>query len=139
MDLIGSKTEANLKAALWGEAKAYIEYCLFAEKALQEGYPQLAHIYEEMARIEKDHYLKVLNVLQGGLPETIDGLERSAESEEYEWKNLYRKFTMDAEEEGFDDIAEMFYNIAVDEHDHEAIFRKFLTSMPRHLPRDTED
>ena len=46
MKLEGSKTEANLIAALAGESQASVKYQLYAEKARQDGYEEMAQIFE---------------------------------------------------------------------------------------------
>ena len=55
MKLEGSKTEANLIAALAGESQASVKYQLYAEKARQDGYEEMAQIFETTARNEKAH------------------------------------------------------------------------------------
>lgn len=50
MKLEGSKTEANLIAALAGESQASVKYQLYAEKARQDGYEEMAQIFETTAR-----------------------------------------------------------------------------------------
>ena len=46
-DLKGTKTEANLKAALAGESEARNKYTWFASRARKDGYVQIANIFEE--------------------------------------------------------------------------------------------
>ena len=58
MDLKGTKTEANLKAAFAGESQARNKYTFFASKAKKEGYEQIASIFEETANNEKEHAIR---------------------------------------------------------------------------------
>ena len=53
MDLKGTKTEANLKAAFAGESQARNKYTYFASVAKKEGYEQIAAIFLETAENEK--------------------------------------------------------------------------------------
>ncbi|MBQ6531149.1 MAG: rubrerythrin family protein, partial [Clostridia bacterium] len=55
MELKGSNTEANLKAAFSGESEARNKYTYFASKAKKDGYVQIAQIFEETAANEKEH------------------------------------------------------------------------------------
>ena len=58
MKLEGSKTEANLIAALAGESQASVKYQLypsFAKTAKEEGFTEIAKKMELIASIEKDH------------------------------------------------------------------------------------
>ena len=69
MELKGSKTEQNLMTAFAGESQARNKYTYFASKAKKEGYEQIASLFEEVAKIEKEHeerYLKLLNNVKDG-------------------------------------------------------------------------
>ena len=65
---IGS-TEENLKDAASGEHYEWTDmYATFAKEAREEGFDHIAFLFEEVAKIEKEHeerYLKLLNNLQG--------------------------------------------------------------------------
>ena len=53
MKLEGSKTEANLIAALAGESQASVKYQLYAEKARQDGYEEMAQILKPLPATRK--------------------------------------------------------------------------------------
>ena len=55
MELKGSRTEANLKAAFSGESEARNKYTYFASVAKKEGYEQIAAIFLETAENENEH------------------------------------------------------------------------------------
>lgn len=85
MDLKGTKTEANLKAAFAGESQARNKYTFFASKAKKEGYEQIASIFEETANNEKEHAKMWFKLLNGGdIKSTTDNLEDAASGENYE-------------------------------------------------------
>ena len=46
MELKGSRTEQNLMAAFSGESMARNKYLFFADKARQEGHPEVAELFE---------------------------------------------------------------------------------------------
>ena len=46
MDFKGSKTEKNLLAAFAGESQANTKYRIFANKAREEGFEEMAAIFE---------------------------------------------------------------------------------------------
>ena len=52
MELKGSRTESNLKAAFAGESEARNKYTYFASVAKKEGYEQIAAIFLETAENE---------------------------------------------------------------------------------------
>ena len=55
MDLKGSKTEDNLKAAFAGESQANRRYLYFAAKADVEGYNDVAAVFRSTAEGETGH------------------------------------------------------------------------------------
>ena len=101
MELKGSKTEANLRAAFAGESEARNKYTYYASKARKEGYNQIAALFEETAANEKEH-AKLWFKLFHGIGSTAENLADAAAGENYEWTDMYAKFAKEAREEGFD-------------------------------------
>ncbi len=129
MDLKGTKTEANLKAAFAGESLARNKYTYFASKAKKDGYVQIASIFEETANNEKEHAKMWYKLLNGGISSTIDNLKDAAEGENFEWTDMYAGFAKDAREEGFEEIAKLFEGVAAIEKEHEERYRKLLANI----------
>lgn len=129
MELKGSKTEKNLKAAFAGESQARNMYSYFAEHARKEGYNQIAEIFEETAQNEQEHAKIWFNLLQEKDLNTIENLKNAAKGENYEWTEMYVKFAQDAEAEGFSKIAALFKAIAKIEKDHEERYKKLLENV----------
>ena len=125
MELKGSKTEANLKAAFAGESQARNKYTYFASKAKKEGYEQIAAIFEETANNEKEHAKMWFKEL-GGIGTTAENLKAAAEGENYEWTDMYDEFAKTAKEEGFDRIAYLFEAVGKIEKEHEERYKKLL-------------
>jgi len=48
-------TRSNLKEAFAGESQAYMKYTIFADKAEQEGYPEVARLFRAIAYAERVH------------------------------------------------------------------------------------
>ena len=79
MELKGSKTEDNLKAAFAGESQANRRYLYFAQKADVEGHNDVATVFRSTAEVkrmnirsctpvcQKLHVMRVLMKLQIGL------------------------------------------------------------------------
>ena len=61
MKLEGSKTEANLIAALAGESQASVKYQLYAEKARQDGYEEMAQILKPLPEMKKRMHSNCMN------------------------------------------------------------------------------
>ncbi len=130
MELKGSKTEQNLLAAFAGEAQAHTKYQYYASKAKKDGFVQIADLFEETARNEKEHakiWFKLLH--DGAVPETTQNLADAASGENYEWTDMYAGFAKTAKEEGFDRIAYLFEAVGQIEKEHEERYRKLLANI----------
>lgn len=128
VELKGSKTEANLKAAFAGESQAYTKYGYYASKARKDGYIQIAEIFEETARNEREH-AKIWFKLLEGIEDTQGNLKHAAEGENYEWTDMYAEFAEVAKQEGFDRIAGLFRMVATIEKRHEERYLKLLENV----------
>ena len=128
MDLKGSKTEQNLRAAFSGESEARNKYTYFASVAKKEGYEQIAAIFLDTANNEKEHAKMWFKAL-GGLGDTAQNLLSAAEGENYEWTDMYAQFAKDAEEEGFTELAAKFKMVAAIEKTHEERYRALLNNV----------
>jgi len=125
--LKGTKTEANLQAAFEGESGARNKYTYFASRAKKDGYEQIAGIFEETADNEKEHAKMWFKLLHDGeVPDTAANLEAAASGENFEWTTMYAGFAKTAREEGFDDIAFLFEQVAGIEKEHEERYRTLL-------------
>lgn len=129
-NLKGTKTEANLMTAFAGESQARNKYTYYASKAKNEGFVQIANLFEETANNEKEHakiWFKLLH--DGGIPDTAANLLDAAEGENYEWTDMYATFAKEAKEEGFTKIAYLFEAVGKIEKEHEERFRKLLANV----------
>ena len=129
-ELCGTKTEKNLKEAYCGESKARNNYTFFAQQARKEGYEQIAKIFEETADNEKEHakiWLKLLN--KGDIAKTRENLKTAADTENYEWEDMYARFSSEAKEEGFTEIAFLFDRIRNIEKMHMTRYKKLLENL----------
>lgn len=130
MELKGSKTEANLMAAFAGESQAHTKYLYYASKAKKDGYEQIASLFEETARNEKEHAKLWFKHLHGGaIPETTENLLAAASGENYEWTEMYAEFAKTAREEGFNAIAVQLEGVAAIEKQHEERYKKLLENI----------
>lgn len=143
-NLKGSKTANNLMVSFAGESQARMRYTYYASVAKKEGYVQISNIFTETADNEKEHakrFFKFLNEDLAGeainvnwdypvvYSDTLTNLKASAEGEHEEHADMYPTFANIAEEEGFDDIAYVFREIAEVEERHERRFLKLAANM----------
>ena len=129
-NIVGTQTEKNLQTAFAGESQAHNKYSYFASKARKDGYEQIAAIFEETARNEKEHAKIWFKLLHGGeIPSTAENLEAAADGENYEWTDMYDGFAKTARAEGFERIAKLFEMVAAIEKHHEERYRKLLDNV----------
>ena len=141
MELKGSKTEQNLLAAFAGESQARNRYTYFASVARGAGYEQIAAIFLETADNEKEHAKRFFKFLEGGdleitasypagvIGDTAANLQAAAAGENLEWTELYKDAEEIARQEGFEEIANVFKEIAEVEEEHEKRYRKLLANI----------
>jgi len=137
----GTKTEKNLLAAFAGESQARNRYTYFASVAKKAGFEQISAIFLETAENEKEHAKRFFKFLDGGeveikavypagiIKDTSSNLEAAAIGENLEWTTLYKDFEGVAREEGFEEIADNFKEIAEVEEHHETRYRKLLKNV----------
>ena len=128
--LKGTKTRENLMKAFAGESMARNRYTIFSAIAKKEGYAIISEIFLETANNEKEHaevYYKFLDgedviINKASYPscygDTKANLQCAAKYEYEEHKDLYPLFGSIAAEEGFEEISQVFYNIAKIEKMH---------------------
>ena len=123
----GTKTEKNLMEAFAGKSMARNKYTFFAEAARKEGLEQIAAIFEETADQEKQH-AKMWFAAFHGIGTTDENLEAAAAGENEEWTEMYARMAQEAREEGFEELAIKFENVAIVEKSHEKRYLKLLES-----------
>ena len=128
MELKGSKTEKNLMTAFAGESQARNKYTYFASVAKKEGYEQISAIFLKTAENEKEHAKLWFKAL-GELGNTAQNLLAAAQGENYEWTEMYAQFAIEAEEEGFIELAEKFRGVAKIEKSHEDRYKALLNNV----------
>ena len=137
----GTKTEKNLLASFAGESQARNRYTYFASVAKKTGYEQIAAIFLETADNEREHAKRFFKLLEGGpveitasypagtLRDIGQNLRAAADGENFEWTKLYKEAEQVAREEGFEEIAIQFKEIAEVEEEHEKRYRKLLKNI----------
>ena len=124
----GTKTEKNLLEAFAGESQARNKYTYFASVAKKAGYEQISEFFLKTADNEKEHAKLWFKEL-GLLGDVEENLLAAATGENSEWTDMYESMAKEAEEEGFEDLAERFRLIAKIEKDHEERYRKLLANI----------
>ena len=137
MDLKGSRTHENLKAAFAGESQANRRYLYFARVADIEGHSDIAGLFRDTAEGETGHAHGHLDYLKAGgdpatdapMGSTETNLASAIEGETYEFTEMYPSMAKTARDEGFDEIADWFETLARAEKSHAGRFQKALESL----------
>lgn len=128
MNNLGEKTKKNLLEAFAGESMARNKYDYYASVAKKAGYVQISNFFEETARNEKEHaklWAKYLDLIG----DVKENLLAAAEGEMEENTEMYPRMALEAEEEGHEEIAEVFRKVAEVEKAHEERYRKLLKNI----------
>ncbi len=95
------RTKQNIYKAFIGEAKAYFRLLAYAEKAEEEGIPQIALLFRAIADAERVHATRHLNLVKDVLVKDTDtNLEKSFQQEKSVSEIEYPELIKDAEEDG---------------------------------------
>ena len=132
-----TKTERNLWNAIISEAMAQLKYNAYAHKALQEGYPEVAQIFQEVSGAENIHGMNHLQV-SGEIKASIENLRNVIAGESKEILTMYPRFIKDALEEGRTDAAETFIMAMDRENHHLQVFNVALQELEAKLDRSSE-
>ena len=137
MQLKGSKTEENLKAAFAGESQANRRYLYFANKADIEGQNDVAALFRSTAEGETGHahghleYLETVGDPATGLPigSSRNNLKAAVAGETHEYTDMYPGMAKQARTEGFEEIADWFETLAKAERSHANRYQKALDQL----------
>lgn len=123
-----TETEKNLYEAFVGEAKATVRLRSFAEKAEQDGYPQIAKLFRAVSAAEFVHATRALR-LMGIIRNTEQNLQRSFESETIVSENHYPQFIKQAEADD-DNAARLAFTQAKDaEEYHKTLYKQAMSDL----------
>lgn len=81
-------TEDNLRSAFAGESQAHTRYMIFANKAEQEGFPNIARLFRAIAYAELVHASNHYKVL-GMVRTTPENLQVAIDGEVFEVDEMY--------------------------------------------------
>src|SRR3979490_2346564 len=137
MQLKGSKTHGNLKAAFAGESQENRRYLYFAAKADVEGQNDVASVFRSTAEGETGHahghleYLELVGDTAPGLPigATNLNLKASIAGETHEYTDMYHGMAKSARDEGFGEIADWFETLAKAARSHANRFQTALDNL----------
>ena len=127
-----TRTERNLWNAIVSEAMAYLKYTAYAHHALQEGHPEVAQIFQEVAGAETIHGVNHLKVA-GEIKPSMENLRSVIEGESKEISTMYPRYVRDALDDGRTDAAQTFMMAMDREQHHLEVFNKAIEELEAKL------
>ncbi|UCH43212.1 MAG: rubrerythrin family protein [Dehalococcoidales bacterium] len=120
-----SETDDNLREAFAGESQAYQRYLFFADKAGDEGQPQVARLFRAAAEAEKVHAGNFFSIMDG-VGSSKDNLLAGSIGEHYEFTRVYPSFIEKAQEDR-SEWAQIYFEYANEvEKIHHDLFQRAL-------------
>jgi VIT1/CCC1 family predicted Fe2+/Mn2+ transporter/rubrerythrin len=129
-----SPTDRNLWQAIVSEALANLTYSAYAQKAMEEGMPEVAQVFQEVAGAENIHGMNHLRV-SGDVKSSLENLKRVVEEESKEISAMYPRMVREALDEGRTDVADAFIMAMDREKHHMEVFSRALTELEAKLDR----
>ncbi len=123
-----SNTDRNLWQAIVAEAVAHLTYTAYAQQARDEGHPEIAEVFEEVARAETLHGLSYLRVA-GAIESTPVNLSNVIAGETREYTRTYPRMINDAVADERDDAVAAFTGAMEQEKDHQIAFSDALSRL----------
>ena len=123
-----STTDKNLWSAIVSEALANLKYNAYAQRAMQEGHPEIAQIFREVADAETVHGINHLRV-SGDLATTVENLRAITLGEAREATTIYPRMIQEALAEGNQEAADSFTLAMEQERHHLDAFIEALESL----------
>jgi len=125
---LGAMTAENLKAAFAGESQASQKYLAFAAKAREEGFANVARLFEAVAYAESTHARNHLSVL-GGIGSTTANLKAAFGGETFEIDEMYPAYDAVARMQGNKEATTTVRYALTAEKDHQKIYDATGTSV----------
>ncbi len=131
-------TEKTIQDALAGESQAYAKYLIFADVAREEGYPNVAKLFEAIAYAERIHIRNHMEAL-GDLTNTAEHIKKALGGENFEVEEMYDAFMAVAKHQE-EKAAVRTHRLAFEaEKSHAEAFEKALASVESSKDISTEE
>jgi len=122
------KTVENLKSAFAGESQANRRYLVFAQKAEEEGFPQVGKLFRAAAEAETVHAFNHIRII-GETKSTTENLQTAVAGETFEYKHMYPDYVKTAKKEKKAQALWSFNVANQVEQAHANLFRKAMKTL----------
>ena len=123
-----SATDRNLWQAIVAEAIANLTYTAYAQRARDEGFPEVAEVFDDVARAETLHGLSYLKVA-GAVDSTAANLSKVIDGETREYTHTYPRMINDAMAENRAEAVAAFSDAMEQEREHQIAFSDALSRL----------
>jgi len=121
-------TDENLSTAFAGESQANRKYLAFNKKAANEGFPNIALMFQAIAEAETIHALNHFRVMKG-IKSTKENLEAALMGEHYEIAEMYPPMVKEAKTDGNTAAARTFEFALETEKAHHALYENAIKAV----------
>jgi rubrerythrin len=118
-----------MMAAMQGEAFATLKYMAYADAARAHGDAQLAQLFENTAKVERDEHFAEHAKLYGLVGSDADNLRDAIKGENYETTEMYPEMAKRAGAAGDKEVAQHFREVGADEAKHRDAFKAALAKL----------
>lgn len=122
-------TKKDLMTAMQGEAFATLKYTAYADAARARGDAQLAQLFENTAKVERDEHFAEHAKLYGLVGSDADNLRNAIKGENYETTEMYPAMARRADAAGDKEVAQHFREVGADEAKHRDAFKAALAKL----------
>lgn len=116
-------TQDNLQAAFAGESQAHMRYLIFAEKAEDEGFKNVARLFRAIAFAEQVHATNHFKTL-GQLGNSSQNLQAAIEGETFEVEEMYPSYSEVAKLQGESEAQRSMERAMEAEKVHASLYRR---------------
>lgn len=135
---MANQSEKNLREAFAGESQANRRYLAFAEKAAEEGFPNVARLFRAIAESETIHAINHLNAL-GDVKSTLENVEAALEGETDETTGMYPMFMDQAKRDAHNEALKSFFWANEAEITHGEFYGKALETLKQGKDLELKD
>ena len=125
---MSDQSTKNLAEAFAGESQANRRYLAFAEKAEEDGFPNIARLFRAVAESETIHAINHLKAMSG-IKSTLENVEEALQGEKDEVSGMYPMFMDQAKRDSNNDALTSFYWANEAEIEHGDFFEKAVNTL----------
>lgn len=135
---MSNQSNKNLKEAFAGESQANRRYLAFAQKADEDGFPNIARLFRVAAESETFHAINHLKAM-GGIKSTLENTKEAWQGEKDEFTDMYPMFMDQAKRDQNNDALKSFFWANEAEKVHGEYYEKAVSALEAGNDMELED